>query len=74
MPGTPTDLGDATFGVYFKRDKDTEVITFELTVSAKDNSNDDLLLASVKDGKFSMWTSGGESLVWYREFRCRPLT
>ncbi|GMH47959.1 hypothetical protein TrVE_jg9874 [Triparma verrucosa] len=58
LPGTPTDLGDATFGVYFKRDKDTEVITFELTVSAKDNSNDDLLLASVKDGKFSMWTSG----------------
>ncbi|GMH57396.1 hypothetical protein TL16_g02369 [Triparma laevis f. inornata] len=51
-------MGDATFGVYFKRDKDSKAITFELTVSAKDNSNNDLLLASVKDGKFSLWTSG----------------
>ncbi len=58
LPDTPADLGDGTFAVYFARDKETNAITFEMTVSAKDSDDDTVYYGSAKDGLFSMWTTG----------------
>jgi len=57
LVGTPADLGDGTFAVYFARDEDTKDVTFELTASAKGDDGS-TYFASAKDGKVSLWTTG----------------
>ena len=58
LPGTPIGLGDATFGVYFKRESIGEKdITFEINVVANGETGE-TLTASVKDGTLALFTTG----------------